>query len=505
MPLLLQGLEGEDEPRVDPGRRVVRKAQVDRDPIRRLEPDAVDLTGHPVRLVQEDRLGLAAVLRHELHALARRHAVGLEEDVQLPLRALLVPGLLDRGRPLAADPGDLAKPGRLLAEDSEGPGPKGVDDLVRVDLAYAGDKAAPQVFANSIHARRQLAAKGRDLELGPVLGVPGPLAAQVEGLAALDARKHADDGDKRRGLSPVLRQLRPHLRNRVVVLLVEEDDALDDPVEGRGRRGWLGRGIHGMRRCVGKAGYHTGRGVFANTLGKVPSEFRQSGIDGVGACGAKLRGVVRSRGDAPGLHSGVVPGLDVKGGVADHEARPGLAADQLQHVRHEPRIRLEPGRVLRPDDRPQVRGEAQGVADRARGGADLVGADGENGSPGMKRLEEIEGSRQRLQILEHDLPPIGVVNPKAVDLVLGWNDLGEGILEAAADGGPNLLEGRPRQPKLLHCIAITAMDRREMVDEGAIEVKKESAEDHKGSGCQIGAPATSESGIAKCRICGHLD
>ncbi len=70
-----------------------------------------------------------------------------------------------------------------------------------------------------------------DLELCAVLRVLGPLTGQPERLAALHARQSTDDGD------PVLGgfgRLRAQLGDGVMVLLVEEDDALEDAGQGDG-------------------------------------------------------------------------------------------------------------------------------------------------------------------------------------------------------------------------------------------------------------------------------
>ena len=240
VPLLLQALQGEQDPRVQPRRIVVRKAQVDRDLVGGPEAYPVDLACHSVGLGREDGLRLRPVLLHHLDALAWGDPVRLQEDVELALRALAVPGLLDRRGPLAADALDVAQAARLLAQDPEGVGPERVDDLVRVHPADPRDEAAPQVLADAVDARGQLALEGADLELGAVLGMLGPFAGEVERLAALDARQRPHDRH-RLGLRPVRPAVRTEFRDGIVVLLVEEDDALEDS----GERGGFGGCGHG--------------------------------------------------------------------------------------------------------------------------------------------------------------------------------------------------------------------------------------------------------------------
>ncbi len=238
--LLLQGLERVEDAGVEPRRRVVGKAEVDGDAVGGLEPDAVNLAGDAVRLVHQNLLRLRAEVVDELHALRGRHAVGLEEDVQLALGPLLVPRALDRRGALLADALDVAQPAGLLAEDAEGVGPERVHDLVGVDLADAWHEPAAEVLADAVDGGGELGLKGRDLELRAVLRVPGPLALEVEGLAAFHAGQRAHDGDLGRGVRRVHR-VGPELCDRVVVLLVEKDDALEDAGEGGrcgGGHGW---------------------------------------------------------------------------------------------------------------------------------------------------------------------------------------------------------------------------------------------------------------------------
>jgi hypothetical protein len=219
VPLLLEGLERVDQPGVETRRGVVREAQVDRDPVRRLEADPLDLARDPVGLPGEDLLRLARVALDQLDALAGRYPVRLQEDVELAFRALLVPGLLDRAGALLADPGHIAQAARLLAQDPEGSGPERVDDLVGVDLADARHEAAAEVLADPVDVGRELAPERGDLELRAVLGVAGPLPREVQRLPALHPGQRADDRHRLR--APLrLRNIRPELRDRVVVFLV---------------------------------------------------------------------------------------------------------------------------------------------------------------------------------------------------------------------------------------------------------------------------------------------
>jgi hypothetical protein len=194
--VLLEDFEGVEEAGVEAGRGVVGETEIDGDAVGGLEADAVDLAGDFVGLFEENGLRLRAVVFHELDALARGDAVGLEEDVEFALGAFFVPGLLDGGGAFLADALDVAEAAGLLAEDAERVGAKGVDDFVGVNFADAGDEAAAEVFADAVDGGRELAREGRDFELRAVLGVVRPLAGEVEGLAAFDAGEGADDRDE---------------------------------------------------------------------------------------------------------------------------------------------------------------------------------------------------------------------------------------------------------------------------------------------------------------------
>ena len=143
-------------------------------------------------------------------------------------RALLVPGPLDGGGALRADARHAAQARRLLAEHAERVGPERVDDLVGIHPADARHEAAAEVPPDAVDGGGQLGGEGLDLELVAMLAVARPAAAQAQGLAALHAGQGADDGDLLVGV------LAPEFGDRVVVLLVEKNDALEHAGEAGG-------------------------------------------------------------------------------------------------------------------------------------------------------------------------------------------------------------------------------------------------------------------------------
>ena len=159
VPLFLERLHRKEDARVQPWRGIVRESQVDGDLVGRLETDPLDFPRDPVGLGGQDTTlaPCRAVLLDQFDALARAYPVSLKEDVELPLGALAVPGLLDRRGPLAPYAGNVAQLGGFLAQDPKRVGAEGIDDLVRVDPADPRDEPASEVFSDSIDACGKLA------------------------------------------------------------------------------------------------------------------------------------------------------------------------------------------------------------------------------------------------------------------------------------------------------------------------------------------------------------
>ena len=66
-------------------------------------------------------------------------------------------------------------------------------------------------------------------------------------------------------------------------------------------------------------------------------------------------------------------------------------------------------------------------------------------------------------------------NPEPLGPMLGRNEPGKRVFQPAADGCADLGRRRLLQPKLLHHMRIAPVNGRKVIDERAVEVKKEGA------------------------------
>ena len=195
-----------------------------------------------------------------------------------------------------------------------------------------------------------------------------------------------------------------------------------------------------------------------------------------GAGGVELGGGVGAGGDAPDGEAGVAAGFDVPGGVADKEGFGGGGVELRERVLGELEPGLEPRGVGGAKDAGKERRDFQVVADEAGGGAVFVGEDGEGGAAGVEFFEKFARAGEEGDIVEHGGVPVGAVDRKGFGDAVGADEAADGELEAAADGAVDLLEGRRREAEFLHRVRVAAMDRGEMVDEGAVEVEEEGFE-----------------------------
>ena len=201
------------------------ESEVARDLVRGLEADAFDLAADAVGFVGQDLLRVLAVGFDDADAQGVGHAVGLQEDHDLPQGLLVIPGGLDRLRPSRADAVDLAEAARLVRDDVESAHAEPRDDLVGVRLADAFDQAAAEVFADAVDRGGEARTEGAHAQLRAVRRMAFPMSADVDRLAALQAGHVAEDDD-------LLAGFRRELRDREMRLLVEPQDALDHARKG---------------------------------------------------------------------------------------------------------------------------------------------------------------------------------------------------------------------------------------------------------------------------------
>ncbi len=258
----LAGLrEGEAQPGLDPLRAVVADAEPLGDPVGGLEADAPHVRREPVGLLGDDLDGLVPVQPIDPHGQGGRHPHALQEDHDLLDGLLLLPGLLDHGRALGAEPRHAVQAPGVLLEHAEGVGAEVVDDAFGHLGADALDQAGAEVTADALHRGGEQGAVAADLELAAVQRMAPPASLQAQAPARLGAEQGPDHGDQ------VGRPGARHPGDGVAGLLVGVGDALQHAVQhrggGTGRKGrslgWRGQDHGGSSRF--RARPWLGRGV----------------------------------------------------------------------------------------------------------------------------------------------------------------------------------------------------------------------------------------------------
>ena len=197
-----------------------------------------------------------------------------------------------------------------------------------------------------------------------------------------------------------------------------------------------------------------------------------------GTGGAELLGGVGAGGDAVTGEAGVLGGGDVVGRVADQACRGGVGAECLERVDGEFTVGFEPRSVHRAKCAGEQMRDAQVVHQRARGGAVFVGEYGAADVLRVEGFEEFARAGEEGDAVEHVLGPVGAVNGQGL---LDERGVGvaeealDGDLESAADGAVNVFHARWGQAEVAERVAVGLMDRREMVEQGAIEVEEDGA------------------------------
>jgi hypothetical protein len=129
--------------------------------------------------VGDDLDGLLPVGLVDPHGQRGRDPDPLEEDHDVLDGLLLLPGLLDHGRPGGAEAGHAAQPPRVLLEHPQGVDAELVDDALGHLGADAPDQPGAQVAADALDGGGQHRPVAAHLELTPVQRMVPPAALHM--------------------------------------------------------------------------------------------------------------------------------------------------------------------------------------------------------------------------------------------------------------------------------------------------------------------------------------
>jgi hypothetical protein len=114
-------------------------AELHRNGVGGLEPDAADVAGEPVRVFGHDLDGVGAVGLEDAHRARRADSMAVQEHHDFPHRLLLGPGGKNAGGAHRADAFDLPQPGRGRLDDVEDLLAERPYEFPGIDRAYAPD------------------------------------------------------------------------------------------------------------------------------------------------------------------------------------------------------------------------------------------------------------------------------------------------------------------------------------------------------------------------------
>ena len=144
----------------------------------------------------------------------------------------------------------------------------------------------------------------------------------------------------------------------------------------------------------------------------------------------------------------------------------------------EPHVGLEPRRVGRAEVGVEQVRKAEVRAGEARGRAVLVG-EHPGANPGLlEENEQLLRAGQQLDVVEHRGVPIRPVDGEGGRLEFRADQALDRHLDAGADGRAHCGEARLWQTEPPHGVGMAPVDGGEMVDQRAIEIKKDGAEAH---------------------------
>ena len=196
------------------------------------------------------------------------------------------------------------------------------------------------------------------------------------------------------------------------------------------------------------------------------------------AGGPELRGVMSAGGYDPARETAIAPGFHIEGGVAHQQRLGGARLEFGEGVDGEAGLRLQPGRVACAIDSGEVGHQPKVLADRARGGAQLVGEDCATEAAGVQCLKERESAGQQLDIVEQRRVEVGAVDADGLLEAGRIDEAQHGPFETATDRRAHLFIGRGRETQTRQRVHVAAVDRAEVIDQRAIEVEEDEAGSH---------------------------
>ena len=168
-------------------------AELHRNGVGGLEPDAADVAREPVRVLGHDLDGVGAVGLEDAHRARRADPMAVQEHHDFSHRLLLGPRGQDAGGPHTADALDLPQPVGRRLDDVEHLVAERADQLLGVDRADAADHAGCEIFFDAVGGCGRRGAQEPRLELLAVGAVVDPVARRRDPLAGGDHRGVAND------------------------------------------------------------------------------------------------------------------------------------------------------------------------------------------------------------------------------------------------------------------------------------------------------------------------
>ena len=209
-------------PRANPDRRGLLDAELHRNGVGGLEPDAADVARQPIWVLGHDLDGVGAVGLEDPHRPRRADTVAVQEHHDFPHRLLLRPGGENAGSPNRSDAVDLAQPVRRCLDDVEHLVAEGAHELLGVDRANAADHAGREVLLDAVGRIGERGAQKSRLELLAVGAVVDPFARGGDPLTGRNGCGMADNGHD------VTMPARLGAQNAEAVLGIVVRDALDE-------------------------------------------------------------------------------------------------------------------------------------------------------------------------------------------------------------------------------------------------------------------------------------